>query len=265
MVFNEQKYKNKQRKYYHGTPFDKLNKSLDRFGCLFLTTYFPYAVEYSKIDEKGTFGHVFEFKIKEPLNIFNIKSSMDNFKLQKNVSSDLYALAKTNNWLADRQRGHLRGELLNQIKLLGYDGFFDKEVDDHELYDNPTVGIFYLEKLLNTNVYNHPDFAFNKDFVNRHDIDINKVHNAFISEYKVGIKDKELISEIIYMDCTATLTLDEIKEIIDSIDVSELNELQQPIYYNQVGEPYYCFDGKRKIFVFKTERFLKLKEMGYFK
>lgn len=263
MAFNEQKYKNKQRKYYHGTPFDKLDKSLDRFGCLFLTTYFPYAVEYSKIDEKGTFGHVFEFKIKEPLNIFNIQSSMDNFKLHKNVSPDLYALAKTNNWLTDKRRGHLRGELLAKIKSLGYDGFFDREVKDYEMYDNPTVGVFYPEKLLNVNTYNYQDFFLNKDFVNRHDIDIRKVEDAFISEYSAGIKDKKLISEIIFIDCTTTLPLEEIDEIIKDIDISKLEERLPPVYFNQIGEPYYKF-GKRKSFIFKAERFLKLKEMGYF-
>ena len=67
------------------------------------------------------------------------------------------------------------------------------------------------------------------------------------------------------MNCTTTLTREEINEIINGIDVNKINELQQLIYYNQVCEPYYCFDGKRKSFVFKTERFLKLKEMEYFK
>lgn len=131
------------------------------------------------------------------------------------------------------------------------------------MYDNPTVGVFYPEKLLNVNTYNYQDFFLNKDFVNRHDIDIRKVEDAFISEYSAGIKDKKLISEIIFIDCTTTLTLEEIDEIIKDIDISKLEERLPPVYFNQIGEPYYKF-GKRKSFIFKAERFLKLKEMGYF-
>lgn len=131
------------------------------------------------------------------------------------------------------------------------------------MYDNPTVGVFYPEKLLNVNTYNHSDFFLNKDFVNRHDIDIKRAEDSFISEYSSGIKDKKLISEIIFIDCTTTLTREEIDEIIKNIDISKLEERLPPVYFNQIGEPYYKF-GKRKSFIFKAERFLKLKEMGYF-
>ena len=263
MVFNEQLYKNKQRKYFHGTPYETLDKSNDRFGCFFLTTDFSYAVTYSKIEEKGIFGNVFEFHLKNPMNIFNIKSTMDRYKLQKSVSKELYELAITNNWLTYSSNVALRKDLLKAIKDLGYDGFFDKEVPPEDAYDNPTIGIFSIKNLVLVKKYLYDDFMSILAFRKRHKDEIKSLGVKCMTKYKSGIKDKELLAEIVFVDSTCTLTRQEISDFIEN-NLDYFKECIVEVHFNEIGEPYILLGNKVHSPVFKSERFLKLKEMGYF-
>lgn len=264
MVFNEQLYKNRGRVYFHGTPYETLDKSNGRFGCFFLTTDFSYAVDYSKKEEKGIFGNVFEFHLRSPMNIFNIKSTMDRYKLQKIVSKELYELANLSNWLVNSKDIASRKDLINAIKSLGYDGFFDSEVDDDKIYKNPTIGIFSLDNLDFIKTYVFDDFKLNKQFKERYDWELKNLCTKCMLLYKSGIKDKDLLIDILYLDKTKTLLRQEIADYVKGVDLKKFEEFNVEVKFNQIGEPYYLQGGRIREQILDTERFLKLKEMGYF-
>lgn len=260
MILNEQILKNKNRRYFHGTPFDDLDKSKNNYGCLFLTTDFSYAVSYSKVEEQGDFGYVFEFHLKKPMNIFNIRSTMDRFKLQRSVNDEIYSLANTNNWLTAHNGIQLRPKLLKSLKELGYDGFFDKEIDENEIYDNPAIGIFNTDKITLVDKISYKDFSKNKQFNNRHKDELNNLYNKLLLVFQAGIKDKNLLIDLLYLDYTKCLSRQEISDFIDKINFQKLQESKKIVYFNKINEPYYLIGNKLKEMVFKPETFLRIKE-----
>lgn len=263
MTFNEQLYKNRGRAYFHGTPYETLDKSNDRFGCLFLITDFSYAANYSKVEGAGTFGRVFEFHLKNPMDIFNINSTMDRYRLQKSVSKELYELANTNNWLLNSTNVAKRKDLLTAIKRLGYDGFFDKEVDPDKLYSNPSIGVFSVENLLLVKEYTYKDFMLVTNFKKTHEDEIKSLNARCAIKYKSGIKDKDLLAEILFADSTHTLSKQEILDFIEK-SFGKFEECTIEVLYNKANEPYILYANKIRQQVFSDDRLLKLKEMGYF-
>lgn len=162
MILLEQKYTNLNRLYYRG--LQRLSAKEKRFN----ETYFSTKVEYALVYTDKLVGSLGIYRLKETANIFNMKSKTDEGKLrtycQKNLPSLLGSLEqlKNNDWL------YLVGSsnrecLVNAIKALDYDGYFNYEIDK-ELYNNaknnpglcftnlqvksPSIAIFNPEKTL---------------------------------------------------------------------------------------------------------------------
>lgn len=79
MILTEQQYKNLNRKYYHGSYCGTLRE--EKKSYIYLTTSFVYSALYA-CQTDPLEGKVFEFRLKEGLNIFNAKSRQDIMKLR---------------------------------------------------------------------------------------------------------------------------------------------------------------------------------------
>lgn len=134
MILLEQKYTNLNRLYYRG--LQRLSAKEKRFN----ETYFSTKAEYALVYTDKLAGSLGVYRLKETANIFNMKCKIDEGKLrtycQKNLPSLLGSLEqlKNNDWL------YLVGSsnrecLVNAIRTLGYDGYFNYEIDK-ELYNN---------------------------------------------------------------------------------------------------------------------------------
>lgn len=146
---SEQRHSNLRREYYHG--FHALDPALKSCEEFYLTASFIYAASYA-----GRKGKVEVYHLKRAANIFNLRCESDFNALQEKVSFDLSKL-RDGDWLSFF-KGSLRErrELLDIIESLGYDGYFNKEVDrelvkhsvaagceaDLKLLSSPSVGIF---------------------------------------------------------------------------------------------------------------------------
>ncbi len=164
MLLNEQLYKNFYRPYFRGQRKDwDIGKANFKNESYFTTSPF-YAYFYAKGEENGV---VVEYRLNNNINIFNLKSKKDYFTLHKflvdsNENKMLKCLddLKNNDWTFIIGGDDKRAELLDIIKKLGYDGFFNyeytksmrRDLDDFDikypLFDkNPAIGVF------NSNVF----------------------------------------------------------------------------------------------------------------
>lgn len=129
MIISEQKYTNKNRLYYRG--ISEYDESLKQFKETYLTTRLSYALAYSF----GLKGNVEVYRLKETANIFNMRSKTDEANLRKwchlnSCYSDLLKYIdklKNNDWLDISETK--RGKLIQLIKTMGYDGYFNFEID----------------------------------------------------------------------------------------------------------------------------------------
>ena len=167
MLISEQKHKNKNRKYYHGKVVDKLGNEF------YLTTRFAYALIYTD----GLLGEVQEYTLKQTADIFNMKCKTDEGLLrkycQKYESSLLKYLdhLKNNDWTSF-SNPQLKFIFIDSIRNLGYDGFFNFEIDKvvlQRLHSNlrfqfdfyqgsPAVAVFNKDILLLQKTWNKNNF-----------------------------------------------------------------------------------------------------------
>ena len=135
MLIKEQKYSNKNRFYYRGLRKEDL--SYKKFDEIYLTNNFIYALAHSKIS-----GTVNVYTLKETANIFNMKSKSDEGKLRKYCQKNpllknytyFFEKLKDNDWSYTLKGDYARQFLIEAIKKLGYDGYFNYEIDK-EYYD----------------------------------------------------------------------------------------------------------------------------------
>lgn len=251
MLLSEQFIKQLSRCYYHGTPFDKLDMQYKRFDCFYLTTDILYALAYAKRDI-GEIGNVYKFFIKKKLNIFNIDSDFDSYKLEKEADSDLFKFAHTLNWYIIEEK---RSSLIKLIKSLGYDGFFNWE--SARQLENPGIGIFNIDDFINNGVMSKDEIFKNKKIIRQRNSEINNLQNYYTAIKKSGIEDIELIADIIFLDNTVTLSKKEILDVLKTCKLEESIIIKKDI----TGKPY--IDTKiRKQFVFNDKTFQKLKEQN---
>ena len=160
MLINEQKYTNRNRLYYRGlTEYDESSKL---YRETYLTTRLIYALAYSF----GLKGIVEVYRLKDTANIFNMRSKQDEGNLRvfchnHGMSKYLkyFDKLKNNDWLGVLEED--RQKLVNAIKSLGYDGYFNYEIDEvryekikHSSFCNfsslqiksPSVAIFNINK-----------------------------------------------------------------------------------------------------------------------
>lgn len=162
MIINEQKYTNKSRLYYRGLVDD--DKSAKFYKETYLTTRLSYALAYSF----GLNGIVEVYKLKDTANIFNMRSKTDEGKLRKfcylnNMGSFLkyFDKLKTNDWLTVSKYSESRRKLIDAIKQLGYDGYFNFEID-RERYESLKNKMFCNFSVLQINSPSVAVFDINK-------------------------------------------------------------------------------------------------------
>lgn len=128
MTLTEQQCKNLNRRYFHGSQNGRLNPKEGRQDFLYLFNSFVYSSMYAcQIDPLR--GKVFEFRLKEGLNIFNAKCKSDLLRLK------LYARKNNIDWeKLEKEDWSLlksKSSIIELIRKLGFDGFFDWEWTDN--------------------------------------------------------------------------------------------------------------------------------------
>ena len=207
MVYTEQKIRNKNRTYYHGSLENELNINKASYDMLFLTTDPVYAVKYAD-NEFGDVGYIFSFRLKDEVNIFNSKCISDLHKLHKNMPEPKIGWSVFDNTLKDfdwyvlELKYHIdRDYIFNIIKGLGYDGV--TQVNEGKFKYNDTgfhsMGIFNPNVLLLENITDY--VSFKTKFHNVETMKDKKVSYAkcgfyLMDERFVNFTDDELLDFI---------------------------------------------------------------------
>lgn len=228
MTLTEQQYKNLNRRYFHGSQNGRLNPKEGRQDFLYLSNSFVYSSMYAcQIDPLR--GKVFEFRLKEGLNIFNAKCKSDLLRLK------LYTRKNNIDWeKLEKEDWSLlksKSSIVELIRKLGFDGFFDWEWTDNlrnyrkeverelkgQFLDNsPVVGIFDVEKLKQVQTYQYSDYFEFDDFVKIYNAEKQTLKNYAGTLY---VNEKDLYPAILYyaQDHFVFLTEKDLEEVLNSI------------------------------------------------
>jgi hypothetical protein len=220
MLISEQKYTNKNRIYYRGLKAKDLSKK--GFEEIYLTTDIVYALSYAGIN-----GLIEVYRLKDTSNIFNMRSKTDEANLKKFCQSHYqqygnylkYLEALKNNDWSNLVGGALnRQPIIIAIKSLGYDGYFNYEIDN-DFFQN-TKDYFW-------NIYNKPHVnfpavaIFNNDAIEKIDtlttakiLQNEKIKKINLQEKKFALCSKVKGRDFIKKN-TLTLTNDEIDNILN--------------------------------------------------
>lgn len=237
MILNEQRHSNLNRSYYHGKIFSFENDKR-KFSEFYLSTSLLYSLVYA-YDEDHNFGVIEEYRLKSPINIFNAKDKKDEaclrIYLHKNVPKYLkyIELLKENDWSVILEGDYNRQILIDIIKDLGYDGYFNYEIDKESIDFLHKAGVFKYSDL----TIKQPSICiFNKDSIKKvfewdkksllRNSKFNDIKNKEIEwfSYKVRNKmletkdefDEEFFIEGMYR-LTLTLDKNELYDIIDEV------------------------------------------------
>ena len=154
MILNEQIYK-KKKLYYHGSPdggFTQNNPlkpvqiSRTNTKVLYITQDPIYAYK-NYVKENG---FLYVLRLIRPLNIFNANSKIDLAKLLKytDLSKMEINILKKHDWMFfsnfDIPGGHFsnKSDLIEIIKKLGFDGFYNNENVENEFFKLDGIGLF---------------------------------------------------------------------------------------------------------------------------
>jgi hypothetical protein len=184
MRFNEQLHKNLKRKYYRGL---RLEGGSIEYRETYLTTELFYAITYAKRKD-GEYGEVREYNIIKPLNIFNARHSIDLLKLQKNmeIPSHWIDILKNKDWI-----DLPRALILDVLENLGYDGYFNWEVENF-----PAVGIFNEFNLTCLKTLRFNDFLKDEKFSKTLNIQLRKIDRIIVYFKNKGTDKSKLIQKI---------------------------------------------------------------------
>lgn len=228
MILTEQQYKNLNRRYFHGSQNGKLNPKEGRQNFLYLSNSFVYSSMYAcQIDPLR--GKVFEFRLKEGLNIFNAKCKSDLLKLK------LHARKNNIDWKKlEKEDWSLlksKGSIIKLIRELGFDGFFvwewtdnlrnyrkevERELKGQFLDTSPVVSIFDVEKLKQVQTYQYSDYFEFDDFVKIYNAEKQTLKNYAGTLY---VNEKDLYPAILYyaQDRFLFLTEKDLEETLNDI------------------------------------------------
>ena len=228
MILTEQQYKNLNRRYFHGSQNGRLNSKESRQNFLYLSSSFVYSSMYAcQIDPLR--GKVFEFRLKEGLNIFNAKCKSDLLKLKHSVKKNNIDWEKLEK--EDWSLLKSKGSIIELIRELGFDGFFDWEWTDNLrkyrkevegelkgqfLNASPAVGIFDVEKLKQVSTYQYSDYFEFNDFVK-----IYKAEKQTLKNYAgtLYVNGKDLYPAILFyaQDRFLFLTEKDLEETLNDV------------------------------------------------
>lgn len=164
MILDEQAYHKSNKIYWHGSLYPKYNKDLAKFKYFFITPDFEYAARYALDRVNIELKYMYACKLKRPLNIFNPRSNIDEFKFRKRYdpTNEEFEILKNEPWLAVYGSIRDRERIVDSIQLLGYDGFFNYEYNK----EGTSIGLFNPEGIEIIKIYKGQEIL---DFVNTHE------------------------------------------------------------------------------------------------
>lgn len=230
-AFLEQKYTNLNRKYYHGQSKQQIPPHQEEY---YLTTKFAYAFNYSC----AYFGEVIEYNLKQIADIFNANSKKDSNVL-RNFCKKYYPtflpyieLLKTNDWSKIRNIDDKKN-LIAIVKDLGYDGYFNWEIDEKVLKEyhekdiykwdfregSPSIGIFNKKILIKKQVWNKNNFDQCEDFIDFKNLELEIIKEKTLN-LKYEKKNNQYIIDYLRKRILA-IPYEQIKEIVENITLTE--------------------------------------------
>lgn len=251
MILDEQKHKNLYRRYYQGRIKDYDSSKAIFKGWSYLTTQPIYAYFYAKDG-----GKVSEFVLKTGIDVFNANCDTDFYKLKRYaiendvtwLNYDIIKRLKTEDWSYVLKGDDKRSEILDILKSLGYDGFFNygysnkmqKELfsdlgTKYILSNEPAIGV--LDKTAFTLIGSYDSLEDlltldkAKEFKEQEKAEISERFWFFLRiKNQVGLSD-ERIKEICINTKTLTLTKSELEKAVDECieDFNKPSELMQKI------------------------------------
>lgn len=261
MALQEQTYRGHKRIYYQGRApdFDESKRTFK--DVFYLTTSIVYAVSYA-----GEKGNVSSYVLKKDLNIFNAKSKQDYNKIKNVLSNDLLSYLDRladEDWVFEDNlfEQTTKNKFIKIIKSLGYDGFFNYEVDkkflrrmkkspywdfmNKVMIDNPSIGVFDESNLIK--VDSNIDFKSESSYKEFSDLEKNFIaynllnllnNDKFDDEHKYMLY-KSLCNNLM------TLSKDEIYELVFSYDKDFIlnnskDFMKKFEYLKEANNPYKC-------------------------
>ena len=237
MILTEQQYTNLNRRYFHGSKTGKLEKTGNAYDFLFLTTDFVYSAFYA-CDIDALEGKVFEFRLKEGLNIFNSRSHQDVLKIRAYIRKNSPEMDKDwywkglqgEDWTFLFEDTQYRRKTIEAIFNCGFDGFFNYEwsesfknsksrnTDKGEILEkSPSVAIFNVEKIKKVAEYKYEDYFQFESF-----IEAFRKEKSLLIGYATAIKEvKEDIFEFALdfaRRYTSFLLYEDVVDIIENLD-----------------------------------------------
>ena len=234
----EQVYNSVNRIYYHGTIHDDINKKNSKYICFFITLDPLYALSYAKKYDGSGFGKLFKIKVIKKLNIFNPKSKKDLERLEDIVSTvggkrveynNFIQKIKETDWDEIFDGDEIRDEIIDIIKLAGYDGWFNYELsknmqkngfNKYDLLKRPVIGLFDISNCSIEEV----DFYSQEWFIEKRKEDLEEVKDRLYIRHKNNKSDKDIKSEF-EQELTSTicpkyltLTNSDIDKVINDYD-----------------------------------------------
>ena len=205
MKLNEQIHKNLYRPYYRGQRLDYDESKSNFKDKKFYTTNLFYAY-FKAIEEKG---NIIEYRLKNEVNIFNIKSKNDKLILHGDLMKlglDFACGTLLNNssdtdWTYISNGDENRDIIIDIVKNLGYDGFFNYEyTNDFKRYirqnrlhieypmtdKNPAICVFNKDIFTKIGEYSIEDIKYSDD-LNK----FKKAEENFIRNFFDYLKDKD--------------------------------------------------------------------------
>ena len=288
MLLTEQKYTNLNRSYFHGARTGKIEKAGSMYSYFYLTNNFAYAAMHA-CDYDAFEGRVFEFKLKEGLNIFNARSKADILKIRTYAKKHLPELGSDWYWegLFDEDWSillnsfNLKTKVIECLKNCNYDGFFDYEwtpkykeknriTKGEKLQAAPTIGIFDIQKLRQVAVYEYKDDFKFESFSNAY-----KEEKQDLNSYAVGLKSNSI--EDIYdmvlgyaQDNFLFLTEKDLDEAVQNIDrLVEGKDYKRTIYNSYIfnecvkNGTFQEYELNRYYQIRRKPRRDKLRSLGY--
>lgn len=273
MILDEQKHKNLYRRYYQGRIKDYDSSKAIFKGWSYLTTQPIYAYFYAKDG-----GNVSEFVLKTDIDVFNANCDTDFYKLKQYaiendvawLNYDIIERLKTEDWSYVLKGDTKRSEILDILKNLGYDGFFNYEYSDKMqkelssvlgtevlLPNEPAIGV--LDKTAFTLIGSYDNLGDlltldkAKEYKEQEKAGILKTASGLLKIKKhAGLSDEQ-IKEICVNTKTLTLTKSELEKAIDELidDFNKPSDLLMKIQeeLEKYGQTLDTYNGVR---VFKN-------------
>lgn len=261
MALQEQTYRGHKRIYYQGRApdFDESKRTFK--DVFYLTTSIVYAVSYA-----GEKGNVSSYVLKKDLNIFNAKSKQDYNKIKNVLSNDLLSYLDRladEDWVFEDNlfEQTTKNKFIKIIKSLGYDGFFNYEVDkkflrrmkkspywdfmNKVMIDNPSIGVFDESNLIK--VDSNIDFKSESSYKEFSDLEKNFIAYNLLNLLNNDKFDDEHKYMLYKSLCNSLMTLskDEIYELVFSYDKDFIlnnskDFMKKFEYLKEANNPYKC-------------------------